>query len=93
MSLNGVVSDSTNPAIMRPDLPPAIATGSRFISMNLPDFWGDRRPTLQPVRGVTYEPSLPNGMRRACGREAIRLERRRHRGSSSSSVAEFSTRY
>ena len=38
---------------------------------------GDRRPTLQPVRGVTYEPSLPNGMRRACGREAIRLERRR----------------
>ena len=38
---------------------------------------GDRRPTLQPVRGVTYEPSLPKGMRRACGREAIRLERRR----------------
>ena len=38
---------------------------------------GDRRPTLQPVRGVTYEPSLPNGMRRACGREAIRLKRRR----------------
>ena len=38
---------------------------------------GDRRPTLQPVRGVTYEPSLPKGMRRACGRKTIRLERRR----------------
>ena len=38
---------------------------------------GDRRPTLQPVRGVTYEPSLPNGIRRACGRETIRLKRRR----------------
>ena len=38
---------------------------------------GDRRPTLQPVRGVTYEPSLPNGMRRACGRKTIRLKRRR----------------
>ena len=38
---------------------------------------GDRRPTLQPVCGVTYEPSLPKGMRRACGREVIRLERRR----------------
>ena len=41
------------------------------------DSTGDRRPPLQPVRGVTYEPSLPNGMRRAYGREAIRLERRR----------------
>ena len=50
---------------------------------------GDRRPTLQPVRGVTNEPSLPNGMRRACSREAIRLKRRRHRGSSSSSIIEF----
>ena len=39
---------------------------------------GDRRPTLQPVRGVTYEPSLPNGIRRACGRKVIRLERRRN---------------
>ena len=54
---------------------------------------GDRRPTLQPVRGVTYEPSLPNGMRRAYGREAIRLKRRRHRGSSSNSIIEFLTRY
>ena len=54
---------------------------------------GDRRPTLQPVRGVTYEPSLPNGMRRACGREAILLERRRHRGSSSNFIIEFLTRY
>ena len=45
--------------------------------LNIQSTMGDRRPTLQPVRGVTYEPSLPNGMRRACGREAIRLERRR----------------
>lgn len=33
-----VVPDSTDPGTLRPDLPPAIKTGSRFIPMNLPDF-------------------------------------------------------
>ena len=54
---------------------------------------GDRRPTLQLVRGVTYEPFLPNGIRRAYGREAIRLKQRRYRNSSSNFIIEFLTRY
>ncbi|MCJ1242627.1 hypothetical protein MMC14_010636 [Varicellaria rhodocarpa] len=38
MAQQGVISDSTDPATLRPDLPPATATGSRFIPMKLPDF-------------------------------------------------------
>ena len=38
MTSNGVVSDSTDLATMRPDLPPATATGTQFIPMILPDF-------------------------------------------------------
>ena len=38
MTSNSVISDSTDPATMRPDLPPAIATETQFIPMILPDF-------------------------------------------------------
>ena len=38
MASNSVVSDSTDPATMRPDLPAATATGTQFIPMILPDF-------------------------------------------------------
>ena len=37
---------------------------------------GDQRPTLQPVRGVPCEPSLPIEMRRARGEEAFLLTNR-----------------
>lgn len=35
---NGVVSDSTDPATKRPNLPPARKVGSEFIGLELPDF-------------------------------------------------------
>ena len=38
MAFIGAISDLTNPVIMRPDLPPAIATGKHFEPIKLPDF-------------------------------------------------------
>jgi hypothetical protein len=37
-SLKGVVADRTDPATLRPDLPPEPVTGTGFIPMNCPDF-------------------------------------------------------
>ena len=38
MAFQGVISDFIDPATLRPDLPLVIATGSRFIPIDLPDF-------------------------------------------------------